>query len=343
MSRIQFTAPTIILVFLSIASHSETIGNSSEPVRVRSQNVEPRLSIRKESSNSVIITGACDEVFEAAQGFAVAGKAHTPKIVQKAEECSTNIAPALPDFYSAFESNTLLGEQLQSANCWGYALAALGVMPIPRQIFSGDLRDFINTPLCEQVQDPKAGDLGLIRKKNPPINHDVHGFVFITPTVRYSKVNSGVGAPVKFEVGTKYGSGDVSISDYAYDMDKHFIEYWRCRSLESWGHAHAHEPAGIAIANLIKARRALLKLSNEGSAKNFPKTLLQELDQSVAKLPQDNPISRLIRSQAAFLKESIKEIELGLPYYCLGRECPASCRPQRNDDHLICPKPRRRR
>ena len=218
-----------------------------------------------------------------------------------------------------------------------YALAAAGVFPLPIQIFSWELRSVLNSPLCRLVQNPRPGDLGMIRLSDPKLNnHDKHGFVYISPTVRYAKVNSGPGAPVKFEIGTRYGSGDTSIGDYNYDMNSHLIEYWRCSTLEDWGRMNADKPVSEAIAALMSARNEFLNITDESSAQSFPKVLLRDLDRAIARLPESGVIPQLIRKQAWFLKESIKEIGLGLPLYCLGPECPPSCRPLKGSEWLTC-------
>jgi hypothetical protein len=320
-------------------SHSETIASPATENEVASWPSEPNISIHQESNRRVIISGSCEDVLNAAKLFSTAANRPFPQIRHKDAKCSVNIANLLPDFYPALESKTLLGESLHSANCWGYALAAAGVLPIPQQIFSYELRTLLESPLCHQVKEPRSGDLGLIRLRDPrQDNHDVHGFIYISPTLRHSKVNAGPGAPVKFEVGTKYGSGNEAIGDYNYDVTEHFIEYWRCSSLKSWGHEHPQEPEADAIKRLINARHELMRLTNEASARQYPTHPLNELDRALAKLPKDGVLSRLIRKQTALLKKIIHEIGIGLPTYCSGPECPSSCRSQPNTRELICPR-----
>jgi len=106
-----------------------------------------------------------------------------PSCVEKPEP-SVVLTGSVPRFYEAHHGSSPV---CHGPNCWNSALVVADIIPSLRYSTPEEMTFWMTSPLCSEVpaqEDPKPGDVIAIRKAD---NVEVHGFVYISPDLSYSK------------------------------------------------------------------------------------------------------------------------------------------------------------
>lgn len=120
----------------------------------------------------------------------------TPAIRQEGEGmCSANVTSCVPQQVRTYQG--LTGTQ-NGPNCWNLALVMAGLVPVLRQSSDTEWEYLINSPLCRELRDgesPQSGDLGSIEMRAPDNNVQIHGFMYVSDRMVFSKNGTLLNAP----------------------------------------------------------------------------------------------------------------------------------------------------
>jgi hypothetical protein len=101
--------------------------------------------------------------------------------------CSFDVTGCLPDHPVKYHGTN---PKISGPNCWNLALVMKGLVPALRYTSPNEMSYFMNSPLCKEVpanQPRQAGDVGAIRSKGPYGKDEVHGFIYVSDKLAYSK------------------------------------------------------------------------------------------------------------------------------------------------------------
>ncbi len=157
---------------------------------------EPPFHLQRNSKNRLILSGEnCAEVESEARNF----REWTQRIGQKAsdnlpistkndKQCSVDITEQVPDFVVKFHDTHALYD---GPNCYNFALVVSSILPGFRNVSDDEAAFFIQSPLCQPVETPQSGDIGIVKgiSQNVPNGKMVHGFVYISENLVLSKAN----------------------------------------------------------------------------------------------------------------------------------------------------------
>jgi hypothetical protein len=103
---------------------------------------------------------------------------------QAPDNCTLNIESALPSMVAELHS---VKAQYQGPNCWNAALVSGKLLPYLRYSTESEFSFWLESPFCRERppgEAPQPGDIGAIREFE---GAEVHGFVYLTPELSFSK------------------------------------------------------------------------------------------------------------------------------------------------------------
>ncbi len=147
--------------------------------------------IVKDSGGRLRLVGLpCAELKKRVRDLREWTKKKGEKPIEPEPECIEKPEPAVmlngsvPRFY---ESNHGAKPVCNGPNCWNSALVVSDIIPSHRYSTPEEMSFWMSSPLCSPVpaqEDPRPGDVIAIRKAD---NSEVHGFVYISSDLSYSK------------------------------------------------------------------------------------------------------------------------------------------------------------
>lgn len=105
--------------------------------------------------------------------------------------CEFDITKCIPSQVAKYQGVT---PKFHGPNCWNSALVASGILPFLRQTTEEEFVYYMNSPLCKKLKNgeqKRPGDIGAIRGLYDGEKHEMHGFIYISEKIAYSK-NSGL-------------------------------------------------------------------------------------------------------------------------------------------------------
>lgn len=98
--------------------------------------------------------------------------------------CSLEVGPAAPDFVNDYHGARA---RRWGPNCWNAALLAARILARPRFTSPEEMAFWLASPLCRRLgagEAPRPGDIVAIRDQ---AGQEVHGFVYLSPELAFSK------------------------------------------------------------------------------------------------------------------------------------------------------------
>jgi hypothetical protein len=100
------------------------------------------------------------------------------------DACSLKVSEAAPDFVNRFHG---VKAGRWGPNCWNTALVAAKILAAPSFTSPEEMTFWMKSPLCRALgggELPRPGDIIAIRSQ---AGEEVHGFVYLTPELSFSK------------------------------------------------------------------------------------------------------------------------------------------------------------
>lgn len=155
--------------------------------------------------------------------------------------CELNIHDCLPEQIKKYHDGKA---DLDGPNCFNLALNLKGIVPSLRYSPANEVRFYLRSPLCRILklnEKPKAGDVGIIKEYIGDSPDLVHGFIYVSEDLVYSKNGKDKKAPFALqerkEVYRLYGLGAAEAKCKANQMPKECdqgVEIHRCKSMDEF-------------------------------------------------------------------------------------------------------------
>ncbi len=179
--------------------------------------------------------------------------------------CTLNISPAAPDFVN-LTHGTKAGRW--GPNCWNTALVSNKILSAPSFTSPEEMTFWMKSPLCRALragESPRPGDIIAIRDQS---GAEVHGFVYLTDELSFSKNYLTAAAPFalqspeavyqEFPVAAECRAPGTSAPGCAARSD-----YFRCSTLGDYQSSMSPAPDQdylSAAASVSSAEKSLSEL-----------------------------------------------------------------------------------
>lgn len=169
------------------------------PAPCRPQTAAAQVTAERGTAGELLLTGP-DCASLAAQAWALtawaAALGETPGSAGlcacSGTSCSLEVAAAAPAFAASMHG---VKAGRWGPNCWNAALTANGLLAAPRFTSPDEMTFWTASPACRALaadEEPRPGDVIAIREAS---GEEVHGFVYLTPELSFSKNYLTAAAP----------------------------------------------------------------------------------------------------------------------------------------------------
>jgi hypothetical protein len=113
--------------------------------------------------------------------------------------CIVDVSDCLPDYVQKYHG---LSPSDSGPNCWNLSLVMAGLLPAIRESSDKEWDFYLSSPLCREL-DPneplKMGDLGSIEARGEDNKSHIHGFIYVSSEMVYSKNGLSISSPYKLQ------------------------------------------------------------------------------------------------------------------------------------------------
>ncbi len=236
----------IELIFISLFIPAAVPGFSA------AEELRPQVTVSRDAAGALVLAGADCAVLER-QAAALADwrmrlheEAGTPDVCRcAAETCSMRVTAAAPDFVN-LTHGTKAGRW--GPNCWNTALVSGKILPARSFTSPAEMTFWMKSPLCRALREgelPRPGDIIAVRDQ---AGEEVHGFIYLTPELSFSKNYLTAAAPYALQSPDEvYGEFPVAESCRVPGTSGPGCvtrsDYFRCSPLEDYVHNPDPAPA----------------------------------------------------------------------------------------------------
>jgi hypothetical protein len=149
-------------------------------------------SIVLESSSCDLLNPQSAALIQLSKRVGEAPAATVPACQCQGDECSVRIDPIAPSVLQKMED---VVADFDGPNCWNTSLVVDQLVPNFRYANEAEMKFWLNSPLCRELDEqeiPSPGDIIEIRNSN---QREIHGFIYLTPTMGFSKDGMRSGSP----------------------------------------------------------------------------------------------------------------------------------------------------
>ena len=164
------------------------------------------VEINRVGANLILRDASCSRVNSIAQSLAqwthsMETRNNCPAVLPRGQlvgrACQLDITSCVPAHVQRYQGNRIEA----GPNCWNLALVLRGILPNIRMASPEEMTFYMNPPLCRALRDgegKRPGDVVAIRKFSDADLVEVHGFIYISPEIAYSK--NGMEAEVPYSL-----------------------------------------------------------------------------------------------------------------------------------------------
>jgi hypothetical protein len=113
--------------------------------------------------------------------------------------CVTDITDCVPEHVKKYQG---LNAADNGPNCWNLALVMGGLEPMLRESSMEEWEFYLSSPLCRELasgEAPQSGDLGSVEARTKEDKGHIHGFMYVSPELVYSKNGTALQAPYSLQ------------------------------------------------------------------------------------------------------------------------------------------------
>jgi hypothetical protein len=102
-------------------------------------------------------------------------------------DCKLDITNCLPDHVQKYQG---VWPKNRGPNCWNLALVMKNILPALRLTTPDEMTFYMRPPLCRPLKNEEKrlpGDVGAIRKSVEGQEEEIHGFIYVSEKIAYSK------------------------------------------------------------------------------------------------------------------------------------------------------------
>jgi hypothetical protein len=205
-------------------------------------------SIERSNGDIILTTSNCEELNNQVQTIAKWSKWSEGKDCTVTEKkgmwlfgnkrCVANISKCLPDHVSKYHG---INPDISGPNCWNLSLVMAGILPNLRYSTPEEMSFFMSPPLCNQLksgEERRPGDIGTIRRNR---GQEVHGFVYISEELAYSKNGYHKSSPYAlqtldnvYDVYNIKNTDKKCLGNVLDPTCESGVEYFRCNSMKEY-------------------------------------------------------------------------------------------------------------
>ena len=277
------------------------------------------LEVERRNERIFIKSSACSEVAEAAaslEQWLKVSKIHKDcpatrmSPAKVGEVCEFDITQCVPDHVAKFQSAT---PKEYGPNCWNLSLVMTQILPGMRYSTPEEMAFYMRPPLCRQLTNDekrRPGDIGAIRKSASQGGTEIHGFIYISEKLVYSKNGAFPLSPYSLQDTEPMlkGYGVPETSQCRQNTNSMMINcpamvsYFRCQSMDDYVKKHPSIPAELmatykgmgqfeqCLQNRVMNREALPAQAKQNIL-DVSKALAHYLDEQVKNQPKGVPMS----------------------------------------------------
>lgn len=165
------------------------------------------------------------------------------KIRNDGTSCQADITDCVPEHVKTYQG---ISTEMQGPNCWNLSLVMKEILPGLRYSTAEEMAFYMRPPLCRELKNNQKrlpGDVGAIRGIfDGQVDEEIHGFLYISEDLAYSKNGFKNDAPFEIQPLTKmFDLYEVSKGDECRQNSinfnskcKNVVSYFRCDSMESY-------------------------------------------------------------------------------------------------------------
>lgn len=186
-------------------------------------------------------------------------------------------------------------------NCWNSALNLAGILPALRLSPADEMAFYMRSPLCRPLQNNEtrnSGDIGAIRQFDESGTKEVHGFIYISDNLAFSKDNYSfltsyelISLDNLLDFWSVPKKNNCRTNQFETSSCGRATTYFRCSSLEEYFSQHTDIPRDAIklFEDLAVIERALelealegleLTLATEGNIRSVAKAVASFLSQN---------------------------------------------------------------
>jgi len=109
--------------------------------------------------------------------------------------CTADVTDCVPEHVRRYQS---LSSGTNGPNCFNLALVMGGLVPMLRATSNEEWEFYLNSPMCSALPEgeaPQAGDLGAIASRNTSNTNAIHGFMYVSDRMVFSKNGTELRSP----------------------------------------------------------------------------------------------------------------------------------------------------
>jgi hypothetical protein len=164
------------------------------------------FSLNRTIDNRLILSDSCTELmqrmFEIKEWTLMIEKRECKYSEPKTSNegmCIVDATDCVPEYVKKYHG---LSPADHGPNCWNLALVMSGLLPVLRESSPEEWEFYLTSPLCRQLdpnEPPEMGDIGSIEARSHLDKGHVHGFIYVSDTISYSKNGTTISAPYSLQ------------------------------------------------------------------------------------------------------------------------------------------------
>lgn len=254
----------------------------------------PALDFQRKKDRIILSDSSCEKVEKVVRDLETWTKNSEENkscpISKKAPEsgffkCSYDITDCIPNHVVKYQG---VKPEMEGPNCWNLALVMSGILPALRFSYANEMTLYMQSPLCRSLKNGEVkipGDIGAIRYIGPSGIQEVHGFIYISDDIAYSKNGMSAKKPYALEtldsVYKTYGVPDSQDckqnKTFPGEKCPQAMSFFRCMSMEDYLKKNPDVPMelqkGIKDLNNFESCLELRTISNAPLSKRTKKNL----------------------------------------------------------------------
>jgi hypothetical protein len=252
------------------------------------------LEVKKENGRIIITDFSCSKVEKVVRDLETWTKNSDENkscpINKKAPnssffKCSYDITDCIPNHVVKYQG---INPEMGGPNCWNLALVMSDILPALRFSPPKEMTFYMQSPLCRSLKNGEEripGDIGAIRNIGPNGLEEVHGFIYISDDIAYSKNGANKKTPYALQpLNTVYETYNVpdlaeckQNRTFPGEKCAQAMSFYRCMSMEEYlkknPEVSIELQKGIKDLNNFESCLELHTISNAPLSKNIKNTL----------------------------------------------------------------------